>query len=74
MDKFEKIYNPLFIKLKKLIEKDDNELSHVLQDKIYRKFIKDICNNNFSTLNEIKIVANDINKNVIKYDKNRWYG
>ena len=72
MDRLEK-YNLLFIKFKKLIEKDDNETSHILQDKIYRKFIKDICNNNFSTLNEIKIVANDINKNVIKYDKNRYY-
>ena len=43
----------------------DNERSHILQDKIYRKFIKDI--------EDIKIIALLINKHVVKYDKGRWY-
>ena len=70
MEQLDKKYNSLFKKLEKL---DDNESSHILQDKIYRKFIKDICKNKFTTLKDIKKVANDINKNVVKHDKGRWY-
>jgi len=61
MDRF----NTLFAKLEKI--NDDNENSHILQDKIYRKFIK------FNNLEDIKKVANAINKNVVKKDKGRWY-
>lgn len=73
MDNIAIKYNKLFIKLKKLRENGDNEVSHILQDKIYRKFIKDICNNNLSTLTDIKKIADDMNKNIVKYDKGRWY-
>jgi hypothetical protein len=67
MDRF----NTLFAKLEKI--NDDNENSHILQDKIYRKFIKDITTNKFNNLEDIKKVANAINKNVVKKDKGRWY-
>jgi hypothetical protein len=70
MEQLDKKYISLFKKLEKL---DDNENSHILQDKIYRKFIKDICKNEFTTLKDIKKVANSINKNVVKHDKGRWY-
>lgn len=73
MDQLIKKYNLLFIKLEKLNQDNDNESSHILQDKIYRKFIKDICNNKFKTLDDIKKVANNMNKNVVKNDINRWY-
>lgn len=63
-------YIKLCDKLDKL--KDDNELSHILQDKIYRKFIRDISNQKIKGLDIIKI-ADLIKKRVIKYDKNRWY-
>ena len=72
MSNIEKKYNKLFIKLTKYRENNAEEDSHILQDKIYRLFIKDICNNNM-TLNDSKIIACNINKQVIKYDKNRWY-
>lgn len=72
MDQLEQKYNSLFMKLEKL-NQIDNESSHILQDKIYRKFIKDICNNKFTTLKDIKKVANYMNKNVVKHDKERWY-
>ena len=36
MDEIKKKYNVLFTKFKKI--NHDNELSHILQDKIYRKF------------------------------------
>ena len=39
----------------------------------YRKFIKDICNNKFKTLDDIIKVANYMNKIVVKNDINRWY-
>ena len=39
MDQLLKKYNLLFIKLEKLNKDNDNESSHILQDKIYRKFI-----------------------------------
>ena len=68
-----KKYNLLFIKLEKLNKDNDNESSHILQDKIYRKFIKDICNNKFKTLDDIKKVANYMNKIVVKNDIDRWY-
>ena len=73
MNCLEKKYNLLFTKFEKLQDEGDNELSHILQDKIYRTFIKDICNNNFSSLKEIKQIANFINKNIVKNDKGRWY-
>jgi len=73
MDKLEKDYNRLFIQLRKEDKKDDNEGAHGTQDEIYRKFIKDIRTKKFLTLQDIKKLANDINKKVVKYDKNRWY-
>ena len=71
MNKLEKDYNLLFIELQK--HKDDNEAAHGIQDDLYRKFIKDIRTKKFLTLQDIKKLANDMNKNVVKYDKNRWY-
>jgi len=73
MDQLEKKYYTLFMKLEKLNQDNDNENAHILQDKIYRKFIKDICNNKFKKAEDIKKVANYMNKNVVKYDKQRWY-
>ena len=71
MEKIEKQYGSLFAKLEKL--GDNNEVSHMLQDKIYRKFIKDICNDKVTTVKDIKKIANDLKKNVVKYDVERWY-
>jgi len=66
IDKYIKLYD----KLDKL--KDDNELGHILQDKIYRKFVRDITNDKIKG-NDIIKIADLIKKRVIKYDKNRWY-
>jgi len=63
-------YIKLCDKLDKL--KDDNERSHMLQDKIYRKFIRDITKQNIKRDDIIKI-ADILKKRVIKYDKDRWY-
>lgn len=63
-------YTKLCDKLDKL--KDDNEYGHILQDKIYRKFIRDVTNEKVKG-NDIKKIADLIKKRVFKYDKNRWY-
>ena len=62
---------------KKKVEKmyevvDSKEAYHILQDKIYRKFILDIANKKFdeSTAHEIAVF---LHKNVVKKDKNLWY-
>lgn len=64
-------YNKLFIKFDKI--NNDNEKSHILQDKIYRTVIKDISTNKFKTLEHIKHIGKYINKYIVKYDYNRWY-
>jgi len=75
MDKLENNYYSLFMKLEKLNISDNIEDAHILQDKIYRKFIKDICNNKLSSLEDVKKIAYYMNKYVVKYDKEntRWY-
>ena len=50
----------------------NNEESHILQDKIYRKFINDIVHNKIKS-NQIKQIAELLKKNIVNYDKNRWY-
>ena len=78
MNSIEK-YNKLFKKLFKLNTNaygdntGDNEMSHILQDKIYRKFVKDIASNKIKKIEDIQEIASLINKHVIKYDKGRWY-
>ena len=63
-------YFKLCDKLEKVL--DDNEMSHVMQDKIYRKFINDVTTQKIKGA-EILQIANLLKKRVIKYDKNRWY-
>ena len=71
-DKLVNSYNILFNKLQELNKADDNEASHILQDKIYRKFIKDSINN-IKSIKTLKRISTDINKYVVKNDKRRWY-
>lgn len=73
MDDIYKKYDTLLRKFEKLNNEDDNEMSHALQDKIYRKFIKDIDSKNITSLANIRKMANEINNRVVKYDKKRWY-
>jgi len=43
------------------------------QDDIYEKFIKDIANNKFYSIEEIKTIAKLLKKKVINIKKERWY-
>jgi hypothetical protein len=51
----------------------DNENAHMVQDKIYREFIKDICSNKFKSMDEIKKIALLLKEEVVKRDIGRWY-
>lgn len=62
-----------FNKLKNADDNGDNEAAHIVQDKLYRKFIRDIVNNRFSNMDELKLIANNMNKFVVKNDTGRWY-
>ena len=59
-------------KLSILNKDDDKEKAHIFQDKIYRKFIRDIVNNKIK-ITDVKEFAKNMNKYVVKYDKERWY-
>lgn len=63
-------YEKLCDKLERV--SDDNERSHIIQDKIYRKFINDVTTQKIKGV-ELLQIANLLKKRVIKYDKNRWY-
>lgn len=60
-------YYKLFDKQRNINKMGDNKIAHELQDKIYRKFIKDIVND------KIKTIANGMLKYVVTHDINRWY-
>jgi len=72
-----KPYTKLFKEFEKFQIKDkDTEMVHITQDKIYKKFIKDIASKKLKKLEDIQEMAKLINKKVVKYDKglsNRWY-
>lgn len=61
-------YEKLCKKSVKLNTEYDNESSHIHQDKIYRAFINDICKGELNSLKNVKIVAEMIKKDVVKYD------
>jgi hypothetical protein len=65
-------YHRLFDKLHQINKQGDNEASHILQDKIYRKFIKDIVSGKIRD-EEIKVIAQELNEYVVKNDYDRWY-
>jgi uncharacterized protein YjgD (DUF1641 family) len=72
-DKLTNSYSTLFDKLKEEDNNGDNEKAHMIQDKLYRKFIRDIVNNKLNTINDIKLFADNMNKFVVKKDTGRWY-
>lgn len=51
-------------KYKKYVIDEDWTTAHECQDKIYKKLVLDIVNNKL-TFDEIKLIANKINKKII---------
>lgn len=66
----EESYSDLFKKFKQF---GDNESSHIFQDYIYRKFIRDISDKKFKNIDEASRIAKYIEKYVISEDVGRWY-
>ena len=59
--------------MNKIDNEGDYEVSHGIQDEIYEKFIKDITNNKFNSIEEIKTIAKLLKKKVVSNTKPRWY-
>jgi len=57
-------YKKYFKKYEKYVINKDWSSSHEYQDKIYKKLVVDIVNDKLS-LDEIKLIANKINKKII---------
>ena len=69
----QKSYERKIKKFEKYEKQGCNETSHIIQDEIYRKFIKDIQNKKINNMDEVYFVSKLILDKVIIYDKNRWY-
>jgi len=66
-------YREKFKELDEYEEKNCNETSHIIQDEIYRKFIRDISSGKLNNFDDIKYISIILEQRVIPYDKNRWY-
>lgn len=78
IDEDESTYDEMFKSLESHNEREDNESIHIVEDKIYRRFIKDITLNKFTNINTIILAANKIHDIIIKpndgtWDACRWY-
>ena len=78
IDEDESTYDEMFKSLESHNEREDNESIHIVEDKIYRRFIKDIALNKFTNINTIILAANKIHDIIIKpndgtWDTCRWY-
>ena len=79
IDEDNSTYEEMFESLETHNESGDTEKIHILEDQIYRRFIKDIASNKFMNINTIILAANKINDIIIKpndgtWDACRWYG
>jgi len=78
VDEDESTYDEMFKSLEAHNERGDTESIHIVEDKIYRRFIKDIALNKFTNINTIILAANKIFDIIIKpndgtWDACRWY-
>ena len=78
IDEDESTYDEMFKSLESHNERGDIESIHIVEDQIYRRFIKDIVSNKFTNINTIILSANKIHDIIIKpndgtWDACRWY-
>jgi len=74
--KYDEDWNNLFLELKNYVDERsfrNNEMVHIIEDKIYKKFILDIINKKLTDMNEIIKYANKINEKAIKLKYDRWW-
>ena len=68
-----KKYESFLDKLKEEYNNGNYEISHILEDRMYKNFIIDICNSKITTLEDIMELALYLKKNVIKKKYEKWY-
>lgn len=78
IDEDKSSYDEMFNSLEKLNERGDTESIHILEDQIYRRFIKDVALKKFTNVHSIIDIANTIHNVIIKpnegtWDTCRWY-
>ena len=78
IDEDKSSYQEMFESLEKYNKTDDIERIHIIEDQIYRRFIKDIAAKKITNINSIIELAAKINDIVIKpndgaWDTCRWY-
>jgi hypothetical protein len=78
IDEDKSTYEEMFEALEQHIERGDTESIHIVEDQIYRRFIKDIALKKFTNIDTIILAANKINDIIIKpndgtWDTCRWY-
>jgi len=78
IDEDNSTYDEMFNSLEAHNERGDTESIHIVEDQIYRRFIKDIASNKFTNINTIILAANKIHDIIIKpnngtWDACRWY-
>ena len=66
-------YGQIVKEYKMLVDLEDNEASHVIQDTIYRKFITNVADNKFKHSDELIVVAKLLFSAVVQTDVGRWY-
>jgi hypothetical protein len=66
-------FSKLLTKFKKHEDNKWKEDAHITQDEIYRKFITDIESGKLNSLDKICFMASVLKRNVVVYDKDRWY-
>lgn len=66
-------YDKHIEKFQKHQNRGDNEMSHIIQDEIYRKFIKDIECGKLNNIEAMQMISGLIAQKVIAHDKGRWY-
>jgi hypothetical protein len=78
IDEDKSTYEEMFQALEQHNERGDTERIHIVEDQIYRRFIKDIALKKFTNIDTIILAANKINDIIIKpndgtWDTCRWY-
>lgn len=72
-EKLLKQYEKLLVKFNKSVDKNANEIAHLQQDELYEKFIKEISDNKFKSIEEISIIASLLKNNFDSKKFDKWY-
>ena len=72
-EKLLKQYEKLLEKFSKSVDNNANEIAHLQQDELYEKFIKEISDNKFKSIEEISIIASLLKNNFDSKKFDKWY-